>query len=232
MTNTAQYVIEKAYIDAAKLPRGGTPTAVQYLDGLERLNDLINLEQTQGLRLWLEEEYTLLLTAGKQRYSFSPTGDVVMAKPLRVKQASFREPGGNYRPLIPISREEWTRLANREAAGAVTQYFVEKHADEMSVYLWNVPNAVAAAGSVKLVIHSQSTNPASINAQTSFPLEWVAFLRWALAADLSTGMPDGLMQRCEAKAAIAKVALDGWDVEDAPTFFQPDTQWLSTSRFS
>lgn len=231
-TNTAKAIIEKAYVDAGKVQRSGVPTPAQYLDGLDRLNDIINLEQTQGLKLWLETEQSVTLTSGKQMYSVLSGGDVDVTKPLRIKQASYADSSGSLRPLTPISREEWTRLANRSTSGSINQYFVEKLYDRLNVYLWNVPDATAATGTVRLVLHNQATNPAIISEGTAFPPEWVIFLRWALAEDLSTGMPEAIIQRCTGKTEIFRQKLEGWDVEDAPTYFQPETQWLTGSRFA
>lgn len=229
--NTAQGVIAKAYVDAGKLARGGTPSTAQYADGLDRLNDIINLVQTRGLRLWLEEEYTLALTVGKQAYSFGAAGDVVMDKPLRVKQAAYLDSSGNLRPLTPYAREEWTRLANRTAAGSINGYFVEKHAALLTVSLWQVPDATSATGTVQLVLQLQATNPTVVAQETAFPIEWVMYLRWALAADLATGMPEQILSRAERNAERYLGQLDDWDVEDAPTYFQLNTQAAPASRF-
>jgi hypothetical protein len=231
-TNTAKAVIEKAYVDAGKVQRGGVPTPSQYLDGLDRLNDIINLEQTQGLKLWLETETTVTLVVGQQMYSLYPLGDVAITKPLRVKQVIYVDSYGTARELIPVSRDEWTRLSNRTETGAIHSYFTEKLADRLNVYVWNKPDTTEATGSVKLVLHNQATNPAIVSEETAFPPEWVIFLRWALAEDLSTGMPEVIIQRCAGKAEIYRQKLEGWDVEDAPTYFQPDTQWNTGSRFA
>lgn len=229
--NTAQGVIEKAFVDAGKLARGSTPSAAQYTDGLDRLNDIINLVQTEGLRLWLEEEYVLALTAGTQTYSFGAAGTIVMDKPLRVKQASYRDSSGNLRPLTPYAREEWTRLANRTASGSINGYFVDKQATLLNVSLWQVPDATSALGSVLLVLQTQAPNPATTALATGFPVEWVMYLRWALAADLATGMPEQVLSRCERNAERYKMQLNDWDVEDAPTYFQLNTQAAPPSRF-
>jgi len=47
-------------------------------------------------------------------------------------------------------------------------------------------------------------------------------LRWALAADLSTGQPEAIQNRCMLFAEGYRQALEAWDVEDAPTQFTPD----------
>ena len=233
--NTAQGVIGKAFVDAGRLPRGGTPSSAQYSDGLDRLNDIINVLQTEGQRLWLEEEYSLtspILQVGQQTYTFGSGGDVSMDRPLRVKQGAYREStGSNLRPLTPYSREEWTRLGNRSGSGSINGYFVEKHADFLNLSLWQVPDTTSAAGSVVLILHTQAANPTSVSLATGFPIEWVMALRWLLAADLATGMPDQIVQRAEQKAEMYKRALGDWDVEDAPVRFALNLQAAAPSRF-
>ena len=62
------YLVTKAYEDCGLLTIGGTPSAAMMARGLDRVNDLINLWATQGLKLWLQEEVNLPLTAGKMTY--------------------------------------------------------------------------------------------------------------------------------------------------------------------
>ena len=63
-------------------------------------------------------------------------------------------------------------------------------------------------------------------------MEWFIALRWALSDDLSTGQPISVQQRCKEKAAYYLAELENWDVEDAPTSFQPDVRddWVSRFR--
>lgn len=229
----ASSIITKAYQDAQKLARYASLSADQLADGLDRLNDLINLWQTQGLKLFLESETIVPLVAGQQLYSFMPGGTVDMARPLEVKEAAYWDSSSNARPLIGISREEWTRLSNRTATGSVNQYFVEKLYDRMNLYLWNIPDTTAATGTVHVVLRQQATNPATTSASVLFPPEWAIALRWGLADELSTGMPDSVQQRCQVRAQAYREALEAWDVENVETYFQPDTRTtnLQVSRF-
>jgi hypothetical protein len=64
----------------------------------------------------------------------------------------------------------------------------------------------------------------SLNDTVSFPLEWYMYLQWALAEQLCTGQPDSVIARCERMAARFRVAIEGWDVEDAGTRFVPDSR--------
>jgi hypothetical protein len=62
-----------------------------------------------------------------------------------------------------------------------------------------------------------------------FPPEWRMAARWGLAADLATGQPQTVIERCEAKAAMYLETLENWDVEDAPTQFQADPRMAQHS---
>lgn len=230
---TASAIITKAYQDAQKLSRFATLSADQQADGLDRLNDIINLWQTQGLKLFLETETVVTLVAGQQLYTLMPGGSVSMARPLEVKEASYWSPDDNSRPLIIISRQEWTALSNRTAEGSVNQIFVEKLYDRMNIYVWNIPDTTAAEGTLHVVLRNQATNPATIGASILFPPEWAIALRWGLADELASGMPDSVQQRCQVRAQAYRQALEDWDVENVETYFQPDQRALGMgfSRF-
>lgn len=224
---TATALITAAYRDAQKLSRGATLSADQLSEGIDRLNDIINLWQTQGLKLFLELEVVLTLVASQQAYSFMSGGDVNMTRPLEVKQASYWDSNSVSRPLVPISRQEWMALSNRTATGSVNQYFVEKLYDRMNVYLWNVPDTTAATGTVRLTLRQQAANPVVAGDNTQFPPEWGIALRWAIADEISSGMPEAVQQRCSARAQAYREALEDWDVENAETYFQPDTRAMN-----
>lgn len=228
----ASSIITKAYQDAQKLPRYGSLSADQLADGLDRLNDMINLWQTQGLKLFLESETIVTLVSGQQKYSFYPTGDVAMTKPLEVKDATYWDSGNSSRPLNSLSRQEWTELSARTIAGSVNSYFVEKLYDRINLYLWSVPDATAAAGTMHVILRNQASNPATTAASVLFPPEWAIALRWGLADELATGMPDSVQQRCQSRAVAYRAALEDWDVENVETYFQPDQRMVGQgSRF-
>ena len=81
----------------------------------------------------------------------------------------------------------------------------------------------------ELLCQEQALAPISLDETVSFPVEWYMALRWALADDLATGQPQLIMERCERKAAAYREMLEDWDVEDAPTFFQPNAMLMSAS---
>ncbi len=220
-TNTCQAVIEKAYVDSMKASKGATLTAAQLADGLDRLNDIANVEQTMGLKLWLESEYSLVLVAGQQLYDFRPGGYASITRPLRVKDATYWDSTSQSRPLYPLSRSEWNMKPARAQQGAVNEYFAEKLYDRLNLYLWQIPDTTAATGTIKLTLHTQVINQTTVSLTTAFPPEWVMFLRWALAADLASGMPVEVIQRCESKAAQYRKMIEDFEVEESPVRLQP-----------
>ena len=227
---TATAIITKAYRSAQKLPRGSSLSADQLSDGLDILNDLMNLWQTQGLKLFLETETVIPLVAGQQMYSLMPGGDVSIARPLEIKEAAYWDQYSNNRPLIKFSRQEWTNLSNRTAQGSVNQYFYEVLYDRMNVFLWNIPDTTAAAGTVHAVLRNQATQVSEDDNDVFFPPEWAIALRWGVADELTSGMPEPVQQRCQARAQAYREALEDWDVETAETYFQPDPRTYAGRR--
>jgi hypothetical protein len=228
---TASALVTAGYRDAQKLARGATLPADLLAEGIERLNDLINLWQTQGLKLFLESETDVPLVAGQQRYTFGPGGNIDMQKPLRIKEAAYWDEFDNSRPIFPISRQEWTSLTTRTAIGSINQYFVEKGAQILSLYLWQIPGPNEAKGKVKVVLHNSQRNVAVGADTVGWPIEWGLALRWGIADEVSFGMPEAVQQRCQQRAQAYRQALEDWDVEDAETYFQPDHRTLAASRF-
>lgn len=222
--NTPAAVIEDAYIDAAILKRGQQLSSDQLVLGMRRLTDVINFEQTQGLKLWLNVDTTVPLVAGQGTYTLSPTGDVAMPKPPRAIEAYYRDLNGIRRPLIPLSWDDYIRLSQINQTGQINSFFVNKKQLELSVFFWLVPDATAATGEAHLLLQTQVTNFTSVTEEMNFPVEWRMFLHWALAADLATGQPQAIMDRAEQKAAMYRSMLEDWDVEDASTSFAPDSR--------
>ena len=225
--NSPARIIEYAMGDAGLLQTGELPTPDQYTGYSNRLLDLINLWQTQGLKLWLQRDLAIPLTAGKASYSLGPIGDVSMVKPMRVLQAYSLQAMGVRRPLTPISRDEYTRLSNVSQPGTVNSIFVDKQQLQLVVNMWLVPDAQAALEVVHVILQYQVVNFNSIYAGIEFPQEWFIALRWGLADDICTGQPQAIMDRCKARADAFRTALEDWDVEDAPTFFQASSQGQS-----
>lgn len=220
--NTAGAICQSAYEDAQRCSVGATINSGQMSRGIDRLNDIINLWATQGLKVWLQEDVPIPLTAGKGQYILSPTGDVVMTRPLQCLQGYYLTAQGVQQPLTVLSRQEYATLSQVNINAAISSYFADKQATFMAINTWNVPDTTAATGSVHVILRVACPNIAISTDNIAFPVEWVMALRWALADELSSGQSQTIMTRCTQRASAYRDALEGFDVEDAPTSFAPD----------
>jgi len=222
--NTPISIINDAYFDAGLTQEGQVPNSEQVVMGMRKLTDIVNLWQTQGLKLWLNQDLPIVLTAGQGTYTFGPAGTSVMAKPPRVIDAFYEDVNHIRRPLIPLSWNEFNRLSQITQTGQINSYFVDKQQTQLSVFFWLIPDATAATGLAHLQIQNQVTNFILVTETMNFPIEWRIGLRWALADELATGQPQAIMDRCQMRAQSYRTMLEDWDVEDAPTRFTPDSR--------
>ena len=227
-SNTAAAIIPDAMEDAGLLQDGGTISSSAYARAFRRLNDIINLEQTQGLKLWLDEDLEVPLTAGTSQYTLGPGGSVNMVRPTRVVQAYFIDyQAQSRRPIILLSWNDWLTLGSTTQQGTVNSIFVNKQATLLYINCWLVPDTTAALGELHLMIQRQVTNPISLTETMEFPIEWRMFLRWALAQQLATNQPQAVQQRCDAMTAMYREMLENWDVENTETRFSPDSAMMA-----
>lgn len=216
--NTPARVIRLAMQDAGLLRKGDDPSSEDYAENLGRLNDMANVWQTQGLKLWLNEDITVPLVAGTALYTFGTLG----TKPLRVIQGYYEDSNDVRRPLTVLSWDEYLRLSQLTQQGQINSYFVDKQEAALRVFFWLTPDTQAATGTVGLLQQVQCTQVTALTDTMNFPIEWFMALRWGLADEISTGQPMDIRQTCATKAGTYFEVLNNWDVEDAPTYFQPD----------
>ena len=217
-------VIDEAYVKAGLVAQGNSPNSDQYATGLNQLNSLVSLLQTQGLKLWTQIDLAVMLVAGQNLYQFGPGLGINMTKPLRAVYGYYQDSSGIRRPLYPISWQEWTTLSQVSQQGQINSFFVDKQQTQLNVYFWLTPDTTAAAGTAHLVLQTQLTQGVALTDSVSFPVEWFTFLTWALACELAIGQPEAIIVRCEGKKREYQTMLEGWDVEDAQTFFTPDAR--------
>lgn len=230
---TPMRMVRQALMDCGRLQSGQEPKGEVLADALERINDLINFWQTQGLKLWLNSILSITPVNGTALYTLGPSGALTSTKPSRVIEGWRVTSSGQRVPLNPLSWNEYYRLGNLTTSGVPNSYFVDKQATNLLVRFWPVPDATMSGSTLELLLQTQSVTPTELDETISFPVEWYLALRWALADELASGQPAIIMERCANKAAAYRQALENWDVEDTPTRFQPDplTSGLQPSRF-
>lgn len=225
--NTPFYILQDAYSEAKLLQDGDVLSPDQLAYGMRKLNDMINVWMAYpGLKLWLNVDTSVTLVTAQKAYTLGPSGSVDMTRPLRVIQAYYLDDQtpGNSRPITVLSWNEYLTLGQRDQSGAISSIFVDKGQVLMRVSVWPVPDATTALGTLHLLLQTQVTGPISLIETMNFPIEWRIALVWGMAAEVCTGQPQSVVQRCEQRAEMYRSQLEGWDVEDVATRFTPSTQ--------
>lgn len=228
--NSAYAIINDAYLDAGLKQRIDPLNGEQLAEGMRRLREVITTAQMSGLKVFSWVDTTVPLTAAQMDYTLMPSGSVNMTKPLRVLQAFYLYNDTNVRRnLTVLAMKDYYELgaAGEEESnqGTISQCYVEKLYDRLRVTFWLCPNAAeAAAGAVHLILQGQITQPTELDETVQFPPEWRSYLHWNLSAEICTGQPQAVIERCEGKARFYRELSENWDVEDAPVQFQADSR--------
>ena len=104
---TPNSIIADAMEDAGLLQGGDEPSSEDLAKYSRRLLKLINLWQTQGLKLWLNVDTSVTLVSGTAAYTIGPSGSVDMTRPLRALEAYYQDSNNVRRPIFPISWAEY-----------------------------------------------------------------------------------------------------------------------------
>lgn len=222
--STTGEIIQGACEDAGICSFGQVVNAAQISRCMTRLKNIINFQATQGVKVWLEEDVSIPLTAGKGKYILGPTGDVVMTRPLQCLQGYYLTAQGVQQPLTVLSKQEFATLSQVNINAAISSYYADKQATFMAINTWNVPDATAATGTVHVILRVACASPTAMLDVIVFPPEWSIFLQWELASQISTGQPKEIREDAVKFASSFRTALEGFDVEDASTLFQPDSR--------
>lgn len=223
--NTLGALIRRGMRNAGKLGKGVNPSSEDYADGIERIYNLINYFNTQGIKLWVESDVEIPLVEGQASYVLAPGGAVDMTRPLDATLAYWLAPtGGAKTPLTLLSRKDYTLLSSVSQEGSLNSFFPEKLQGSLKIFFWMVPDATAVEGEAHVIVRGQITNPTQLNETMDFPPEWGLPLEWGYADQITTGQPADIVNRCAMMAEKYRIALENWDVEDAPTIIQVDSR--------
>lgn len=82
-----------------------------------------------------------------------------------------------------ISREMYMVISNKDTEGRPSQFFVDRSADQLSIYLWPVPSA---AGTLTVQMHRHLADVDDGNSKLDLQPYWYKWAMWALAHELAT----------------------------------------------
>lgn len=238
-STSAIVAIDWAMRDAGLLDFAQEPTSEDFRQYLGRLNALINFEQTQGLKLWLQQNVTMTPVLNQQVYAWGPGGDIIMPRPTRIIEGFFTFPlsatsGIQTRfPLTQLSRSDFNNLGVLNTPGITNSFFVDKQQAFLNVWLWLLPDLFTSQATVTFVTQTQINQAISLTDQMNFPIEWFQYLHWKLASEIDQGQPMAVQMKNDNNAEFYRTALENFDVEDTSTTIQADFRiYGNTGRFA
>ena len=107
------------------IPSGGTPTANQYADGLEVLNDGINMWSAQNDVVYEDTLETLTIPSGTQSITIGATGTLVTARPLEIRVATLKDGSIEY-PLTIIEEKVYANITDKTVTGRPDYIYYRK----------------------------------------------------------------------------------------------------------
>lgn len=234
--NSIDRMVRMAMFDAGLLEEGADPTPEQQNTNVQRLLDMIQVWQVEGCKLFLLRDVILPLQLNLSTYAIgNASPNLNMPKPLRVEDVYWRDAAGTqHRDIFRVELHDWVRLPPAQPNSTITQFYEDRQNNWITIKFWNQPGSYDVSGQMHLVLRTIGQGGITSIADTitaNFPIEWAMALRWGLAADLCTGQPDSIVQRCERMAIHFKTILENFDVEAGGISFQPDRSNYAPSRF-
>lgn len=212
--------------------QGGTPPAVVVTTMLEGLNILVKAWSSRGLKVWRVQEQVIPLTTMPRFLQLGPTATsppgIVMDRPLRIEECFIRYNPTSQTPadvsLQALSRNEYDMLGNKFSSGTPNSYYYDQQIPNGILYLYVVPDSLAAGFEVHILARKQISDIASTADTLDFPSEWYQALKHALADEtaLENQIPESVADRISAKASQYREEMEDWDREYTSVFFQPD----------
>lgn len=217
---TAKEIIIDALLLCHGIEDDEEPTAGQLKIALRALNRMVKAWSVKGLKAWCWNEATLTLVAGTAEYDLGPGGDLVIPRPLGIRNP--RKIIDSQETEIGLrSRSDYMIQPGKSDSGEPVFVFYDPQLDAGKLYVWPTPDD---AHQIKFSYRQPIEDFDGQTNDPYFPSEWLDALVYGLASRLMphyevTG-EDAM--RIDAKAAVSLQEAEDSDMEDGSVFMQPD----------
>jgi hypothetical protein len=162
---------------------GETPTADEASDGLEALNDLLELMSLENLFVWSSAAETFTTVAGQATRTIGPTGQfVTSARPVRISDAYCTVSGVDY-PINIIGYDQYAAIPLKtQQQQIIEQLLYINDFPNGLVTLWPTPSAAVP---LTLNIDRVMTAIASTATVLSYPPGYLNYMKHALGLMLA-----------------------------------------------
>lgn len=227
---TGAEIITDALRLLGALEEGGTASASQITDCLPSFEMYIKGLTKYGLHLWSINSHGETITLGAGIATVSTTNT-----PVKILEAIFRDSDGNDTNLIPLTREEYWALPDKDLSGEPSQFFFDPLDDaedaRSTIYLWPVPDATAATGTLEVVYqtHTEDVDDGTGDADNTLgmPQEWLETVKYGLATRLAPmyGYPVRERNLLLQEYQLMLQETLAWDTEQESVYLRPEPSY-------
>lgn len=227
---TVATVIEEALKKIGVIEEGVSATSTQISDAMPTLEMYLKALGNKGLMTWKIIKTSKTLVASTTGYIPS-----VNFRYTEITDIVFRDSAGEDTPLIELTRDEWSRLSDKDQTGQPTQYWWDKEAVEGTdyVYLYPTPDSNNAGNSEAIIITGTVPIEDADNDGTddgtydiNVPPEYLEAVVYGLAVRLAPSYGIPITDRRELRMEYDEIMTDAlnFDRETGSLFLRPDAK--------
>lgn len=143
LTYTAGEFVDEALKRVQIVGDGQTASAYLWTLARSHINGLLKLLVTQGPSEWRRATQTPAMVAAQAYVTCSP-------RPDRVHRVYYRNASGFDLELQQWNMDDYERIPVKTSTGRPTIFAVDRQRTATTIYLWPVPDATIAAGSLRV----------------------------------------------------------------------------------
>lgn len=165
LTYTAGEFVDEALKRVQILGDGQTASAYQWNLAKSHLNGLLKLLVTQGPSEWRRATQTPAMVASQAYVTCSP-------RPDRVMRVYYRNSAGFDLELQQWNMDDYDRIPVKTSTGRPTVFAVDRQRTSTTIYLWPVPDATIAAGTLRVSYERVPEDVSATSDILDVPQEW------------------------------------------------------------
>jgi len=165
LTYTAGEFVDEALKRVQILGDGQTASAYQWTIAKSHINGLLKLLVTQGPSEWRRATQTPAMVAAQAYVTCSP-------RPDRVHRVYYRNTAGFDLELQQWNMDDYDRIPVKTSTGRPTVFAVDRQRTSTTVYLWPVPDATVAAGTLRISYERVPEDVSLTSDILDIPQEW------------------------------------------------------------
>ena len=180
---TAGDQIERALRLLGVLADGETPSATEYADALEAMNQMLDSWSTERLSVYTTTEQSFTWPASTASRTLGASGDFTGTRPVLVDPATYFVYSGVSYPLELINREQYNDIILKTSTSTIQQVmFVNMTNQNITMHLWPVPTADIT---IKIVSATALSEPATTGTTLAFPPGYLRAFAYNLACEIA-----------------------------------------------